>query len=214
MPSASAPPSRPCSLSDVLFTEELNQRDTRAPSLTEQNAAFHQLARSLTLPPQAVLSRLLHCALRICGAGTAGISALEEIEGERVQFRWINLEGALKHYVGGTTPRDHSPCGVTLDRGTPQLFKEPGRFFEYLATAEPPIREGLVVPIFSDDLALGSIWVVGHHPKVIFDMEDARVMESLAGFAGFALRMLRHEGQSTAEFVARKESKTRGKRPR
>ena len=197
--SLGAPPAtaRAVCLEDVLITPELSRRPSRAPDLNAENEAFFRIARRLAThaSPNDILQTLVDAAVDLCGAGTAGLSLLETPEdgGEPV-FRWTHMAGALAKAVGESTPRGFSPCGVTLDRGAPQLFREPGRYFEYLAAAPSPIVEGLVIPLASsgeaDATALGTIWIVSHDPASRpFDWEDARIMTSLASFTSIALQI-------------------------
>lgn len=178
-----------CPLETVLKTDALRRRSTRAASLTDENDAFHRLSLKLLNSPVEQLQAYLECALTLCNADSAGISLLETAGGI-TQFRWVALAGHYRDFVGGTTPRHASPCGVTLDRGTPQLFDEPGRHFACFANANPPIIEGLVLPIPGPAQCPGTIWVVGHTRAVEFDLEDVRVMTALAGFASFACHQL------------------------
>lgn len=180
----------PCPLAEVRKTSLLKTRINRAPNLTDENEAFHRLSRSLLRPPLEQLRELLEVAIWLCNAGSAGVSLLDEEDGKPV-FRWVVMAGRYRQYVGGTLPKVGSPCGVTLESGTPELFVNPGFHFLCLADAVPPIVEGLVVPIDgADQPDPGTIWVVSHNPKEEFDMEDVRVLTSLAGFAGFAARQL------------------------
>ena len=177
-------------LDDVLITEELHGRTARAPILTRQNDAFHGLARTLSDPPQTILQHILDVALELTEAGSAGISLIETGEDGTEVFRWVSMAGKLKDKVGHTSPREFSPCGVTLALGEPQLFSLPGRFFDHYGEMEQPLYEGLVVPIFTSGRPCGTIWAVSHRDEGHFDMEDQRVMVSLAGFVGFAVKML------------------------
>ena len=72
--------------------------------------------------------------------------AREDGRGEPV-FRWDALAGAFAPYVGGTTPRRFSPCGLCLDRDATILVSRPARVFRYFEAAEPEIVEGLIVPV-------------------------------------------------------------------
>lgn len=186
-----APMTAATTLRDVLATEDLARRTRRAPNLTSQNEALHDLARSLHTPETA-LDCLLATALEQTDAESVGISLLEAQPDGSVLFRWVAMAGAYANYKGGSTPRNHSPCGYTLDEGTPQLFFWPGRYFESLAHAEPPLTEGLVVPFHHGTEPWGTIWVASHDEKQQdrFDMEDVRIMRSFAGFAAGILRML------------------------
>jgi GAF domain-containing protein len=177
-------------LDAVVSTAALKERTSRAANLTAHNEAFYALSQRLISPPLDLLQQLLESALKLCNAGTAGISLLDD-SGPETVFRWVALAGRYRDYVGGTTPRFASPCGYTLDCGSPQLFAEPGRHFACFEKADPPIIEGLVLPIRGTGAAdVGTIWVVSHTRKVEFDMEDVRVMTSLAGFAAFACSQL------------------------
>lgn len=183
-----------CPLEEVLITSALKKRTTRAPDLTAENAVFHRLSRGLLRPPLVQLQDLLDAALSLCSAGSAGISLIKE-DSEAARFEWVVLAGKYAAHVGGTTPRRHSPCGVTLERGEPQLFEHPARHFEYFAGISPSIVEGLVVPIEGPGSPSGTIWIVSHSRKTEFDMEDVRLMTSLAGFAAFACSPLSDEGR-------------------
>jgi hypothetical protein len=180
----------PLPVEAVVKTGVLKTRTTRAANLTAHNEAFFALSQRLLSPPLELLQELLESALKLCNAGSSGVSLLEDSAGE-APFHWVALAGRYRGYVGGTTPRHASPCGYTLDAGVPQLFDEPGRHFACFEKADPPIIEGLVLPIKgAHDTSPGTIWVVTHTRKVEFDMEDVRVMTSLAGFASFACHEL------------------------
>jgi GAF domain-containing protein len=182
-----------CALADIVITSELKRRNHRTPHFANENGALHRLVRALPRPPIEILNELLQIANELCGSGTSGISLLETDSGGAQIFRWVALAGKLGNHVGGSTPRGHSPCGVTLDTGQPQLFSEPGRYFEYFQPVHPPIVEGLVLPIITHSgVALGTIWVVSHTKDVGFDSEDVRIMMSLSAVAAFAcLRVMR-----------------------
>lgn len=124
--------------------------------------------------------------MRLCDAGTAGVSVLENgTDGEI--FRWQVLAGKLSQYAGGTAPRNGSPCGSCLDAGKPVLYARPGRRFTCFAKIQIPIVEGLVIPIYADGRGIGTIWIVSHSQEREFDAEDLRIMLSLAQFAGSSL---------------------------
>ena len=106
--------------------------------------------------------------------------------------------------VGGRTPRNFSPCGTTLDRGAPQLFSCPDRYFTYFEGVDTPIVEGLVIPFAVSGRALGTIWVVSHDEHRRFDAEDGRIMTALADFTAAALQTL-----SSGEAAAKTEEKLR-----
>jgi two-component sensor histidine kinase len=178
---------------DVLATEEMLARPRKAADLTAEVAAFRELSALMAVDPARVVQRFLELALVLCGAGSSGLSVLaEDGRGEPV-FRWDALAGAFAPYVGGTTPRRFSPCGLCLDRDATILVSRPARVFRYFEAAEPEIVEGLVVPVRGIDAAppLGTLWVVHHDRRGRFDAEDARVMEELAVQMTLALGLLR-----------------------
>ena len=177
------------SLEEVVITERLSSRPQRLPRLASENKALRTLATVMANAPEELVDTLLAFALELCNAGTAGLSLLETTPAGEVIFRWTNLAGVLKGSVGGFTPRDFSPCGVVLDRGSAQLFSHPERRFQYFAAAGVPFVEALVVPL-SGENPLGTIWILTHDEHTHFDAEDLRIMTSLAEFTSSALRMI------------------------
>lgn len=179
-------------LDDVLITDQLQKRALRDRDLGAEDYALRLLGDELNSGTTAenLLRRLVDSAMSLCDAGTAGLSVpTRDPEGSQI-FRWDALSGALASYVGGTTPRDWSPCGTTLDRGAAQLFYYPGRFFTYFQPVVPAIVEGLVIPVYLDRTPVATIWIVSHDDERKFDLYDVRTMTSLATFTGSALRML------------------------
>lgn len=181
---------------DVVITESLRERPRRQPDLSAEIHALTSLASAIATTPDTLPQRLVDTALELCGAGSAGLSLLESGDQGEI-FRWVAMGGAYAGFVGGTTPRDFSPCGTTLERGSPQLFSLPARCFTYFEGVEPPIVEGLVVPVYGAGRPLGTIWVVAHDENRKFDLEDVRLLESVASFAG-ALHVVTARNQADA----------------
>ncbi len=178
-------------LEDILITEQLLSRPCRERSSRHQTDCLGVLAGVLTASPAKLIDSFLGMAVDLCAAGTAGLSLLEtNAKGQQV-FRWTNLTGNLRKYVGGTTPRHFSPCGVTLDHNSPQLFSYPGRYFQYFSQVEVPIVEGLVIPFRMGKKTEGTVWIISHDETSKFDAEDVRVMTSLTEFTGGALHLSR-----------------------
>jgi C4-dicarboxylate-specific signal transduction histidine kinase len=191
----------PISLDRVVITSELCLRTRRRARLKEENRALRELAQCFANTPERVLQQLAESAIQLCRADTAGISLESTAPDGNSIFRWVALAGGLKELLGGTTPRNFSPCGVCVDRGTPQLFSHPERFFTYFESAPLPIVEGLLIPWHVEAGPTGTIWIIAHDDKRKFDAEDIRVMSSLADFAASALRY-----QSTQEALRKAES--------
>lgn len=162
------------------------------PDSGRENRGLRRIAENAGDEPYAVLQGLLKASLELCGGGahtsTAGVSLLESTPEGGQQFRWVALAGCLAAYVGGTTPRDFSPCGVCLDRNGPVLFARPDLKYDYFQVAGLEFTEGLVVPFTSkSNPTLGTIWVVSHPPaRHHFNAEDVRLMKSLGSFAASA----------------------------
>lgn len=186
---------RPAELQDILITSKLSSRRRRADPEGE-NAALRTLARVMAEKPEELIDTLLSVALKLCDAGSAGLSVLDSAA---QVFRWTNLAGALSNFIGGTTPRDFSPCGVTMDRNSPQLFLYPGRRFQYFKKVEQVLAEALVLPVRLENEIPATIWIVSHDPRVHFDSEDVRIMTTLADFTANALRVLGSRDQERRE---------------
>jgi signal transduction histidine kinase len=206
-------PSEPASLEDILITDKLNSRRRRKANSHYENIALQSLARVMATSPKELVDALLRLALKLCNAGTAGLSLLEiPAEGDQV-FRWTNVAGALSKHVERITPRNFSPCGLTLDHNAPQLFAQPARYFQYLGEVNVPIVEVLVIPIYVADQSPGTIWIVSHEEEVHFDSEDSRIMTVLAEFTSCAIRLthaceIEHQARVTGEKEIAEHKKT------
>src|SRR5690349_20478537 len=115
---------------ELLITEALYERPARPRDLAREMDVINDLARRMVRQPEALQHRFVELALDLCQAGSAGISLLEQGEGGETRFRWTALAGQFAPYVGGTTPRQFSPCGLCLDRDSAILVCRPARLFE------------------------------------------------------------------------------------
>jgi signal transduction histidine kinase len=194
-------------LEAVVSTEQLWLRATRSPDLQAENAALLDLARTLANAPQTILQRLVETALRLCDADSAGISIQESEKGQEI-FRWHALTGQLASHLGETTPRHFSPCGTAIDRDAIQLMTHPYKHFTYFDEVRPRIEEALLIPFHVQGRAIGTVWVVTHDPALQFDAENARVMASLAEFAGAAYQTLTSLDVLAAEVTERKRAQS------
>lgn len=173
-------------LKQILITHELFNRPARKRDRAAPIAALKAVAKEVTSPANRLFSIVVNHALELCAAGSAGLSVLHK-EDREAYFHWDVMAGLLRECVGQTTPRNFSPCGVTLARRSPQLFSYPAKYFQYLKDAPLPLVEGLVIPIFVNDRAWGTVWIVSHDESCQFDSEDVFVMTSLAAFCETAL---------------------------
>jgi signal transduction histidine kinase len=180
---------RGCRAQDIDISSKIQARPHRMPNLEAESKALRILARMMAHSPRQVPDTLLHLALELCRAGTAGISEAETLPENKRVFHWTNVAGVLKKYSGGFTPRDSSPCAVAFDRKAPQLFKYPARQFQDLHDIPVQVVEALVIP-FVGAARAGTIWIFSHDEGVGFDNEDVRMMTNLADFANAALHVI------------------------
>jgi two-component sensor histidine kinase len=179
--------------SDLYITLELHRRTPKATDYLAEKMALQDIAAQMVDDPEQVLSRLVERAMRMTGAASAGISAFEAQEGTAGIFRWRDLKGELARFVGATTPRDYSPCGVCLDRFEPTLTRRPERHYSWIAEAGVVCPEVLLVPLYvARGEPLGTLWIVSEE-EGYFDSGHARIMRELASFTGIALAMLRDQ---------------------
>lgn len=181
-------------LKGVFITDELARRIPRPPDYKREKDALRDLLAQMASEPEYVLPRFVALAMELIGGSSAGISLFEPEPAPGV-FRWRYLHGALAAFENATTPRNDSPCGVTLDRNAPVLAAHPELAYDWIAEFNLVIPEVLLVPIYvGTERPFGTLWIVaeevGH-----FRQEDARLARELAEFIGTALRMLEAEAQ-------------------
>ena len=164
----------------MLRTEELHARVPRQRDDRAEGDALRAIARHLADSPDTALHDIVHAALRICRAGSAGVST------DASEWSWEIVAGAWAPYAGATVPQRCSFSGVTVDRHAAQLFVQPQKHFTHLTSRTPPSVELLAVPFFHDRGGTGTFWIVSHHAARLFDTEDVRSLEILAGLAAAA----------------------------
>ncbi|ASP93686.1 sensor histidine kinase [Sinorhizobium meliloti] len=190
----------------TVYAVDLSQRPVPQGDAAREKAALLQLARRMHDAPGEMLPRFVELAMELTGGISAGISLLEETEPSPV-FRWHHLKGILSPFNGATTPRDFSPCGITLERSAPTLTIHPERVYDWI----PPglsLPEVLLVPLYIGRTEpLGTLWIVadriGH-----FHCGHGATMQELAGFIGIALKMVRSE-QELQQALEQQELLTR-----
>lgn len=182
-------------LSGVFITEELAKRRPKRTDCQREKRAILDLARELANASSELLPRFVELAMEMTGAISAGLSIFDA-EREPDVFRWKHLHGALARFEGAETPRNNSPCGVTLDAKAPVLVAYPERLYDWIAAENLVLPEVLLVPLVVGNAEpLGTLWVAadtdGH-----FDSGDAQELADLAEFVGTALLLRRREEQS------------------
>jgi hypothetical protein len=166
-------------LREVLVTPELWRRPASHVTQERIDAVLCELESERSGDDLELLEIMVRATLNLCDAHTSGFSTMQR-EGDREFFRWDALVGSLAYAVGGTTPREWSPCGITLERQSAQLFSYPARYFTYFADAQPSIVEGLVLPVYLKDEPLGTLWILSHDTHLRFNAEHVRVMNEIA----------------------------------
>ena len=185
---------------EIYITDQLATRPLRRPDYRMEKQALQDLAARMITRPDEVLPRFVDLAMELTGGIAAGLSLFESAPAPGI-FRWRHLRGALAGFENATTPRNFSPCGVTLDENRPVLARHAEKFYNWISDAEIEVPEVLLVPLYiGQGEPLGTLWIVsdreGH-----FDNGDARVATELASFVGIALHIdrSRQELQSALE---------------
>ncbi len=189
-----SPPSSKASRPHVgaVITHELMARPRRPLDPREEVHALQDLAWQMLERPDSFLPYLVQTALRISDAHSAGISLHEPDSKDGDVFRWHYATGACSPFIGRTTPRFTSPCGLCLEEGGPVLIAFPEKLCSDYAVPGLVSYEALLVPIYlAGSKPLGALWVISHEEDHGFDGVDARVLGELASFAGIALKMIR-----------------------
>ncbi len=153
-------------------------------------SASYDLSEILADDSQATFRRFLEVALRLCGAGSAGLSLLRcNVLGEAV-MRWEVVSGALVGHEGSELPRDASPCGLCLDAATTTILPDPQRAFPVLSATSPRISEDMIVPLYDHaGIAIGTLWIAHHEPESRFGVADTEVARQLAAVLERAVRL-------------------------
>lgn len=204
---APVPEDRATLFSEVFVTAELTARPSVKTDWVEARLAVQNLALRMAEDPAQVLPLFVELAMQLTGGISAGLSLLEPEPSPGV-FYWRHLCGTLAKFEGARTPRDDSPCGITLDERTPVLTRYSERLYKWIADKNVVLPEVLLVPLFlGGPEPLGTLWIVsdteGH-----FDSGHARLTAELANFVGIALRLQRNKGRARAAIKAQENLET------
>jgi two-component sensor histidine kinase len=182
-------------LDDVIVTHELDRRPDTELDQRQVTAAIQELAAHMVDGPDRVLPRFVSLAMKLGGGVSSGISVSEPHAAPPV-FRWAFLEGSLAAFNGATTPRNYSPCGVTLDANRPTLARHAERYYSWISDANIVVPEVLLVPLRRGEELLGTLWIVaeqvGH-----FNRGHVAAVSELAAFVSVALQMHQTETRLT-----------------
>lgn len=188
------PPVAAFGLADVIATSKLKSREARPPDFKQECEALRELAKTLADAPNHLAQHLVDLAMQLTGAGSAGLSLLETVDGEAM-FRWVATAGDFGRHAGETLPRGFSPCGAVVDRNEALLMHHPVRHYPYIAQLRSPVCEVMLAPFTQGGEPKGTVWVVHHTEGKRFDLEDLRLLQSITGFASAAVAMAVLVGQ-------------------
>jgi two-component sensor histidine kinase len=183
----------PVTIDEVIITRELAERPASPSDHRQIKQAIQELAAHMIDGPDEVLPRFVELAMEMGGGVSAGIS-IAELDASPPIFRWAFLKGSLSVFEGATTPRDFSPCGVTLDENRPILTRHSERFYTWIADVSVILPEVLLVPLHRGVEQLGTLWIVsdtlGH-----FNRGHVEAITEIAAFVSIALRMHQTEAR-------------------
>jgi hypothetical protein len=106
-----------------------------------QAEGMHRLARAFVDSPDTILQELVHAAVELCGADSAGISIEKEGGTDEEFYHWIATAGQYSGFLDAVLPRYPSACGLCLERGQAQHFRVGQRFFDILGVEASAARE-------------------------------------------------------------------------
>lgn len=143
---------RPTLISDVLATYQLALREPRLPLGRQQLSNWP--------PKDQTLQGLLESARLATGADSVGVSLFDE---NLDDLTWKGIAGDLQSYSGQTIPRRNSMCDVCFQTAQSQLFLQPHRYYEWMATAGLVFKEALVTPMRGgDQFYFGTLWAIAN----------------------------------------------------
>ena len=166
---------------------------------------MNRLARVFVESPTNILQELVTAAVDLCGADSAGISIEQKDSTDDNFYHWVATAGQYSGFVNAKLPRYPSACGVTLERGCPQIFRVSKRFFDLMGIQAPVVTDGMLLP-WQVEETRGTIWIMAHGRAEAFDGEDCRMMQALANFAATGVRLQQQQklllDQATAAAAA------------
>ena len=193
MASTNSIEARDVGFDDVFITRELAQRPAPTGNHEQIKTGIQLLARRMIDGPETVLPLFVRLAMELGKGVSAGVSVFEP-QANPPGFRWAFLQGSLSAFEGATTPRDYSPCGVTLDVDGPVLTRHSERIYSWISDANMIIPEVLLVPLHRGSEQLGTLWIVADRTPH-FDRGQVAAISELADFGSVALQMLPTEAR-------------------
>ena len=172
---------------DIQALDAFATRATHPYDAAAQMAALQKIADAFVEAPDTVLQELVNAAVELCGADSAGISIVKDDATDESYYHWVATAGQYSAFLDAILPRYPSACGLTLQRGRPQLFRVNQKFFDIMGIEAPLVTDGILLP-WQVDETRGTIFVMAHGRTEAFDQNDQRMMQMLADFAAMAVR--------------------------
>lgn len=154
--------------------------------------AMNRLAGAFVESPTNILQELVTAAVELCGADSAGISVEQKGSTDDDYYHWVATAGQYSGFLNAKLPRYPSACGLTLERGRPQIFRVRQRFFDLMGIQAPTVTDGMLFPWRVEETR-GTIWIMAHSRQQAFDGEDCRMMQALASFAATGVKLQRQQ---------------------
>lgn len=167
-------------------------RRTAPREVSRQLEGMQRIAHAFVAEPETILQVLVDAAIELCGADSSGISLEKDDRTDESYYHWVATSGQYSGFMDAMLPRYPSACGICLERGRPQLFRVGSKFFETMGVEAPLVSDGLLFPWQVESMR-GTIFVMAHGREHAFDAEDCRIMQTLADFAGMAMRQQRQQ---------------------
>lgn len=164
----------------------LASRAARPAEPAEEAAAFARVIRSMARNSGRTHDLIVQAALRLCRAGSAGISLLAPGPGQP-HLHFSAVAGKARGHVSGSAPAADLLCGLAISRAETVVLQHPGANFPLLATIEPVVTEAICAPIQAEGRIVGTLWALAHGSNVEFDPTDARILETLGHFVAATL---------------------------
>jgi hypothetical protein len=177
---------------DLYSDPDFVARKLHPRDMALQLEAMERLANAFVETPETILQELVQAAIDLCGAESSGISVVKEDGTDQSYYRWVAAAGGYAGFLHAELPRYPSACGVCLERGRPQLFRVKQEFFNLLAVEGQIATDGILIPWQVDEVH-GTIWIVAHGRREAFDVDDCRIMQTLANFAAMGVRQQRQQ---------------------
>jgi RNA polymerase sigma factor (sigma-70 family) len=175
-------------VADLQSDPAFARRQLHVRDVASHIEGMNRLARVFVESPTNILQQLVAAAVDLCGADSAGISIEQEDGTDDSFYRWVATAGQYSRFLDAKLPRYPSACGLTLERGRPQIFRVTQRFFDLMGLEAPTVTDGILLPWHAEETR-GTIWIMAHGRAEAFDGEDCKMMQALANFAATGMRL-------------------------